>query len=348
MGVPKSVRVDFGVNRRAPPGERGLGARPPKETAERAGFEPAVPVKAHTISSRAPSTTRSPLPDRPVPAAAASAVSRATRPLGGERGIRTHGTLAGTLDFESSAFDHSASSPRRKLAVGLYVSTRFRVVATAPDSLKEPSEPPSAFVCENTAHNREPVVETNVRAKGHEADKGTRFRIVCSVHHPSNASVNKRARAHRTWFESDVTSVVRETKRTEASRGRAKRDQFSMGRRVLGSLAEIMTATDDTVVTAGHHRTDRNLTERGRDVRLDESSAHEAFVKRVDFWRGTHPKRRRRHASVMSPRIALPPNSVSDSVEETEAAQLWHPPEPGAVVAWLGSPAGLPPPATPD
>ncbi len=29
----------------------------------------------------------------------------------GESGIRTHGTLAGTLDFESSAFDHSAISP---------------------------------------------------------------------------------------------------------------------------------------------------------------------------------------------------------------------------------------------
>ena len=36
--------------------------------------------------------------------------------VGGERGIRTHGTRKGTLDFESSAFDRSASSPRAKLA----------------------------------------------------------------------------------------------------------------------------------------------------------------------------------------------------------------------------------------
>ena len=34
----------------------------------------------------------------------------------GEQGIRTLGTVAGTLDFESSAFDHSASSPLANLA----------------------------------------------------------------------------------------------------------------------------------------------------------------------------------------------------------------------------------------
>jgi hypothetical protein len=31
---------------------------------------------------------------------------------GGESGIRTHGTLTGSLDFKSSAFDRSAISPR--------------------------------------------------------------------------------------------------------------------------------------------------------------------------------------------------------------------------------------------
>ena len=30
---------------------------------------------------------------------------------GGEGGIRTHGRVAPTLDFESSTFDHSATSP---------------------------------------------------------------------------------------------------------------------------------------------------------------------------------------------------------------------------------------------
>jgi hypothetical protein len=34
--------------------------------------------------------------------------------LGGEGGIRTHGRLAPTPDFESGTFDHSATSPGRK------------------------------------------------------------------------------------------------------------------------------------------------------------------------------------------------------------------------------------------
>ncbi len=36
---------------------------------------------------------------------------------GGEGGIRTHGTVAGTPDFESGTFDHSATSPGNWVAV---------------------------------------------------------------------------------------------------------------------------------------------------------------------------------------------------------------------------------------
>ena len=35
--------------------------------------------------------------------------------VGGEGGIRTHGTFARTPDFESGTFDHSATSPVSKL-----------------------------------------------------------------------------------------------------------------------------------------------------------------------------------------------------------------------------------------
>ena len=34
---------------------------------------------------------------------------------GGEGGIRTHGRLASTPDFESGTFDHSATSPVRAI-----------------------------------------------------------------------------------------------------------------------------------------------------------------------------------------------------------------------------------------
>src|SRR5690606_2916846 len=38
---------------------------------------------------------------------------------GGQGGIRTHGTLARTPDFESGTFDHSATCPRLRLRAGL-------------------------------------------------------------------------------------------------------------------------------------------------------------------------------------------------------------------------------------
>ncbi len=38
-------------------------------------------------------------------------IGEASKACGGEGGIRTHGTLARTLDFESSPFDHSGTSP---------------------------------------------------------------------------------------------------------------------------------------------------------------------------------------------------------------------------------------------
>ena len=43
-------------------------------------------------------------------------VARKTR--GGEAGIRTLGTLAGTPHFECGAFDHSATSPQRTRGLG--------------------------------------------------------------------------------------------------------------------------------------------------------------------------------------------------------------------------------------
>lgn len=58
----------------------------------------------------------------------------------GEQGIRTLGTVAGTLDFESSAFDHSASSPLANLArepdesnAKSVVRTKTRTAKAAPE-----------------------------------------------------------------------------------------------------------------------------------------------------------------------------------------------------------------------
>ena len=50
---------------------------------------------------------------------------------GGEGGIRTHGGLAPTPDFESGTFDHSATSPGRKLAFPITYDFNRSVTASA-------------------------------------------------------------------------------------------------------------------------------------------------------------------------------------------------------------------------
>ena len=98
--------------------------------AERVGFEPTVRLPVLLISSQAHSTTLAPLLKtfsnamrsttetrvgliRAIhganPAGALRASKSAILPI-----CRTHGTVARTLDFESSPFDHSGSSPGKR------------------------------------------------------------------------------------------------------------------------------------------------------------------------------------------------------------------------------------------
>src|SRR6516162_2495687 len=64
----------------------------------------------------------------------------------GERRIRTYGTVAGTPDFESGAFDHSASSP----------AIQFSDVL--PQTLEKPGQPLRAFDLENLGADLQTVV----------------------------------------------------------------------------------------------------------------------------------------------------------------------------------------------
>src|SRR4030042_740313 len=83
---------------------------------ERVGFEPTVPVRVHTLSKRAPSTTRSSLPAHTCP----------------ERvGFEPTEPTSGSTDFESARFNRSRISPCQK-------TTRAQE-----DSNLRPLDPPS-------------------------------------------------------------------------------------------------------------------------------------------------------------------------------------------------------------
>src|SRR5512136_1144932 len=112
--------------------------------AERVGFEPTVHLLGgHTISSRAPSAARSPLLNRRI----------------GERGIRTPGTVAGTPDFESGAFDQLG-----QLSAG--GSNRFppssQARSPSPSGLEELPEQRGALAGPHPPFHGEAVVEAGV------------------------------------------------------------------------------------------------------------------------------------------------------------------------------------------
>ena len=65
---------------------------------------------------------------------------RSPEDASGGRGIRTHGTVTGTLDFESSAFDHSANPPSADHSRGRPLSKAIgpsaSISADGPDAAK--------------------------------------------------------------------------------------------------------------------------------------------------------------------------------------------------------------------
>ena len=77
--------------------------------AERKGFEPLNGLTRYTISNRAPSARLSHLSMIYIKFLYHRILIR-TFLSGGESGIRTHGTITGSLDFESSAFNRTQPS----------------------------------------------------------------------------------------------------------------------------------------------------------------------------------------------------------------------------------------------
>ncbi len=100
------------------------------------------------------------------------------RDPGGEHGIRTHGTVTGTLDFESSAFDHSASSPRANLAEAKGLSTASTRPRTSPQGAEKIAEEGAAFVGEHASFEHTAVVEARVVGDGEERAQRPRLGIV--------------------------------------------------------------------------------------------------------------------------------------------------------------------------
>ena len=108
-GHPLAPSVQLPLLPSGPGGIHGLQSRGPghhaiwrKSVAERVGFEPTV--RCRTLAFQASTFVHSVIPP--------FSHFPLLRSKGGEGGIRTHGGREPTVDFESTAFVHSATSPQ--------------------------------------------------------------------------------------------------------------------------------------------------------------------------------------------------------------------------------------------
>ena len=174
---PSTATLDHATTpRHGPPVREGM--------AEREGFEPSIRLlDVYTISSRAPSAARAPLPG---PAGAPHRVTAPRRKNGGGGGIRTHvRTHRPQLDFESS--------PVRPLR---YPSARrFRKNACT-SALASAASTPSV-----TAH---PMVPRRLVEHPRVADDRAGLRVRGAEHEGADPRVHARARAHHARLHGHV------------------------------------------------------------------------------------------------------------------------------------------------
>src|SRR5918996_3026013 len=185
----------------------------PSTSTERERFELSIPFQIYTRSRRAPSAARPPL----------------HLCCSGERRIRTYGTVAGTLDFESSAFDHSASSPKALFSCPLLL----------PQPTKKLGEDPSAFLSQHALGDRYPVVVPGILEEVVERPRGTRLRIACAKDEPLHPLLHHRPRAHRARLQRDEHADSAEPPRPQCARGLPERQQLSVRQRIPIRLAAV-------------------------------------------------------------------------------------------------------------
>ena len=129
------------------------GRRWQDHKAERKGFEPPVPFGTHDFQSctfdhsvTSPGGVRLPSSIDLHPGRGPLLfLNLSSKNLAESKGFEPL-VPVGTLDFESSTFDRSVSSPRRKLAKRLGVSTTFRAVILGPDRREKTREQLGAVV----------------------------------------------------------------------------------------------------------------------------------------------------------------------------------------------------------
>ena len=166
------------------------------------------------------------------------------------------------VDFESTAFDHSATSPKPALLLGTAVRgtgrapTRSLLHAKLPEELLELG---STLPFQHARDHLEPVVEGRVGREIADRPAPAALRVGAPEQAAVDPGEDQRARAHGAGLEGRVDPTTFEAPRAYGSGRLTHSEDLGVGGRVEVGFAAV-EATSDRVVPSHHHRTDRDIT----------------------------------------------------------------------------------------
>ena len=186
----------------------------------------------------------------------------------------------GTRDFESRTFDHSDSSPRRKLAKHFGVSTAVAWGVLGSNCRKKLAQKCAALVRKNTRYTFEAVVEAFVATDAVESLGGASFWIIATPDDAGDAGVHEGACAHRAGLEGDVESGVDEAPAAELLGGFSNCEHLRVCGRVLGGFTFVVAASYD-LAFVDDERADRDFAFGLGETCLSDGRLHPLLVRGI-------------------------------------------------------------------
>src|SRR5438132_7709684 len=217
---------------------------------------------------------------------------------GGERGIRTPDTLAGTPDFESGAFSRSASSPEltlhtstaksqaqidtsgaerltRRWRRGWDSNPRYVSVYTLSKRAPSAARPPlqtrllsslakelaqerAALFREDAARDLDAVVQPGVADHVEQGIDRTGLRIRDRIDQPIDAGIDGRPGTQRARLEGRVHRRSGEPPAAERPRSLLQREDLGVRGRIVQPFARVSPSSGDAAV-GQEHRSDGHL-----------------------------------------------------------------------------------------
>ena len=207
---------------------------------------------------------------------------------GGERGIRTPGTLAGTSDFESDAIDQLCHLSREYESSDVDCPQRSprlrRYFCRSPQGPKKGSEHLTTFIGQHARRHSHAMIEPPIFSNLKQCSYRSGFGIATAIHQPSDPGIHQRTCTHRARLLGDVHCGITKSPASQRCRRLPNREHFRVGSRISQGFPTISTSTDNAI-TDNDHSTYGNFAEHASLSCFPKRQAHSEDIGYSDIWR---------------------------------------------------------------